>query len=202
MKNLAELVFIVDRSGSMSNIASDMEGAIKSVLKDQKEKHKGEIRVTFVRFDTEYEEVFSNTPIGEVEDISIKPRGGTALLDAMGRTINSFERRFSETDKKNRPKRVLFLIITDGEENSSREYLRDKVFGIIETIKRDHNWGFTFIGANQDAIAEGGHLGIGRSDSLNYDASHEGVRCMVQDVSSYTSSFLATGEANYDEKII
>ena len=199
-KELAELVFIVDRSGSMSGIASDMEGAIKSVLKDQKENHKGEIRVTFVRFDSEYEEVFSNTPIEDVgDDIKVEPRGATALLDAMGKTINTFERRFSETDEKDRPKKVLFLVITDGGENASREYSRDKVFGIIETVKRDHKWGFTFIGANQDAIHEGGNLGITRDNSLNYNATSKGVADMSRAVSCYTSSFLDTGDAKFKD---
>jgi len=200
MKKTAELVFIVDRSGSMSDIASDMEGAIKSVLKDQKKEYEGDIRVTFVRFDSEYEEVFASRPIGEVEDIKIEPRGMTALLDAMGRTINNFERKFSEAKKKDRPERVLFLIITDGKENDSREFSRDKVFGIVETVKKDHEWGFTFIGANQDAIAEGGNLGVDRGSSLDFSATAKGVRCMSQSLSSFTSSFLRDGKAEYSEE--
>jgi len=151
-KNKAELVFITDRSGSMYSIASDMQGAIKKVISDQKENYKGDVDVTFVRFDTEYEEVFSGGPIGEVseKDLYIAPRGGTALLDAMGKTLNTFERRFSETDKKDRPEKVLFLIITDGGENASEEYSRDRVFGMIKTLERDHSWGFTFILLSQE----------------------------------------------------
>ena len=201
-KNKAELVFIVDRSGSMSDIASDMQGAIKSVLSDQKENYEGDINVTFVRFDTEYEEVFSERAIGDVsdEDIAIKARGGTALLDAMGKTINSFERRFSETDEEDRAERVLFLIITDGEENSSHEFSRDKVFGMIKTLERDHEWGFTFIGANQDAIQEGEKIGVSRSKSLNYSADSLGVQSMSRSVSDFTKSYLSTGEANYSNE--
>jgi len=199
-KDLVELVFIVDRSGSMSGIASDMEGAIESVLKDQKKNHKGDIRVTFVRFDTDYEEVFSNKSIDEIEDkIAIKPRGMTALLDAMGKTINTFERRISETDEEDRPKRVLFLIITDGAENASNEYSREKVFGMIKTLERDHQWKFTFIGANQDAIAEGGNIGISRGDSLNFQATSKGVRDMSMNVTDYTTSYFSTGMASYED---
>jgi Mg-chelatase subunit ChlD len=202
MKNgKAALVFIVDRSGSMQSIASDMQGAIKSVLSDQQEKYKGDIDVTFVRFDTEYEEVFSGTPIKEVskDDLVINPRGGTALLDAMGQTLNTFERKFSETDEKDRPEKVLFLIITDGGENASQEFSRSQVFGMIKTIERDHKWGFTFIGANQDAISEGGKIGVVRSKSLNYDANAVGVQDMSRSVSDFTTSYLADGDASYSE---
>jgi len=203
MKNgKAALVFIVDRSGSMYSIASDMQGAIKSVLSDQQEKYEGDIDVTFVRFDTEYEEVFRGTPIKEVseDDLKIKPRGGTALLDAMGKTLNTFERKFSETDKKDRPEKVLFLIITDGGENASQEYSRDKVFGMIKTIERDQKWGFTFIGANQDAISEGGKIGVSRSKSLNYDANAVGVQNMSRSVSDFTASYLCNGDASYSDE--
>jgi len=198
-KDLVELVFVVDRSGSMSSIASDMEGAIKSVIKDQKKLDK-EILVTFVRFDTEYEKVFSHTPIKDVPEINIKARGMTALLDAMGKTINSFEREFSEKEDKERPEKVLFMVITDGCENSSREFSREKVFGMIETVKRDHKWDFTFIGANQDAIAEGGNLGINRGSSINYVASSAGVRAMSMNLSSYATDYLSNGSASFKDK--
>lgn len=200
-KNKAALVFIVDRSGSMMSIASDMQGAITKVLSDQKEKYEGEIDVTFVRFDTEYEEVFSGRSIKEVsnDDLKIDPRGGTALLDAMGRTLNTFERKFSEMDEKNRPERVLFLIITDGEENSSEEYSRDRVFGMVKTLERDHKWGFTFIGANQDAIAEGGRVGVSRGKSLGYDANSKGVSDMSRSMSDFTSCYLSDGDASYSD---
>lgn len=200
-KSKAALVFIVDRSGSMYSIASDMQGAIKKVLSDQKENFKGDIDVTFVRFDTEYEEVFSGMSIQEVsiDDLEINPRGGTALLDAMGQTLNTFERKFSQTDKKDRPEKVLFLIITDGEENSSQEYSRDRVMGMIKTLERDHKWGFTFIGANQDAIQEGSKIGVSRSKSLGYDASALGVQDMSRSVSNFTSSYLCDGDASYSD---
>jgi Mg-chelatase subunit ChlD len=200
-KSKAALVFIVDRSGSMCSIAKDMQGAITSVLSDQKEKFKGDIDVTFVRFDTEYEEVFSARSIQDIseDDLKINPRGGTALLDAMGQTLNTFERRFSETDKKDRPDKVLFLIITDGDENSSNEYSKERVMGMIKTLERDHEWGFTFIGANQDAIRAGSSIGVSRSKSLNYDASALGVQDMSRSVSNFTSSYLCDGDASYSD---
>jgi len=197
----AALVFIVDRSGSMCGIAKDMQGSIKSVLSDQKEKYEGDIDVTFVRFDTVYEEVFSARPIQDVseDDLEINPRGGTALLDAMGQTFNTFERKFSEMDKKDRPEKVLFLIITDGGENASREYSRGRVVGMRETLERDHGWGFTYIGANQDAISEGSKIGVTRSKSLNYNADAIGVQDMSRSVSNFTSSYLCDGDASYSD---
>jgi len=197
-KDLVELVFVVDRSGSMSSIASDMEGAIKSVIKDQNKLDK-EILVTFVRFDIEYEKVFNHIPIADIPEITIEARGMTALLDAMGKTINSFEREFSEKEKKERPEKVLFMIITDGEENSSKEFSKEKVFGMIETVKRDHGWDFTFIGANQDAIKEGGNLGISRGSSINYAASPAGVREMSKNLSFYATDYFSTGSASFKD---
>ena len=151
-KNLTELVFIVDRSGSMVIIASEMEEAIKSVLSKQKSVSRGEIKVTFVRFDSEYEEVFSRKPISEVKKIKIEPRGSTALLDAIGKTINTFENRFMSQEENEKADTVLFIIITDGQENSSLEYDRKEIFKIVEKSKEDNNWGFVFIGANQDKM--------------------------------------------------
>ena len=199
-KDLAELVFIVDRSGSMSSIASDMEGAIKSVLKEQKEAKEKELLVTFVRFDTEYEKLFSSAPIDTVDDIEISPRGATALLDAMGKTINSFERKFSETDEKERPEKVLFIIITDGEENSSCEYSKNQVFEIIEKAERDHDWNFTFIGANQDSIQEAGSLGIRSGNTMNFAPSSKGIRGMGNSLSCYATSYFADEKATYSDE--
>jgi len=195
---LAELVFIVDRSGSMSSIASDMEGTIESVMKEQKGVNEENLRVTFVRFDSEYEEVFSNTPVKDVEDIKINPRGMTALLDAMGKTVNTFKTRFLETEEKDRPEKVLFIIITDGQENASVEYKRSQVFDLIETMKKDYNWGFTFIGANQDAISEGSGVGIRAGDSLNFMSTSKGVRRMSDEVTCYATSYLRTGAASFN----
>ena len=190
-KNLVELVFIVDRSGSMQNIASDMEGAIKATLEDQKKSHNEKVMVTFVRFDNEIEEVVSGLPIEEIGNISIQPRGMTALLDAMGTTISNFKNKFLAKDEKDRPKRTLFIIITDGFENSSKEYKKTSVFNLVEECKKNYDWGFTFIGANQDSIKEGSSLGVSKGSSLNYEASSDGVRVMARSMSDFTCSYLS-----------
>ncbi len=197
----SELVFIMDRSGSMSGIASDMEGAMKEVIQKQKDRD-GDVLVTFVRFDNEYEEVFHEKSISDIDGFKLEPRSMTALLDAIGKTVNTVERRFNQKDEEDQPERILFVIVTDGGENASREYDRPQVFEMIEKIKRDHDWGFTFIGANQDAIGTGSGLGISRGSSVNYVASAAGVRSMSKSVSNYVGDFLSTGEASYDSEDI
>ena len=195
----SELVFIMDRSGSMSGIAEDMQGAMKEVIKKQKDRD-GDVLVTYVRFDYEYEEVFHEKNIGEIDGFNLEPRGSTALLDAIGTTINKVERRFNQKDEEDQPERVLFVIVTDGGENASKEFSRSQVFEMIEKAKRDNDWGFTFIGANQDAIGEGCSLGISRGSSVNYKATSKGVRSMGMSVSNYVGDFLETGSASYDSE--
>jgi len=197
----SELVFIMDRSGSMSGIAQDMEGAMKEVIQKQKDRD-GDVLVTYVRFDNEYEEVFSEKSISEIDGFKLEPRSMTALLDAIGKTVNTVERRFNQKDEKDQPERVLFVIVTDGGENASQEFTRPQVFEMIEKVKRDHEWGFTFIGANQDSIGTGSSLGISRGSSVNYAATSVGVRSMSKSVSCYVDDYLSTGEASYDSEDI
>ena len=197
----SELVFIMDRSGSMTGIASDMEGAMKEVIQKQKERD-GDVLVTYVRFDTEYEEVFSQKSIQDIDGFKLEPRNMTALLDAIGKTVNNVERRFNQKDEEDQPERVLFVIVTDGGENASKEFSRPQVFEMIEKVKRDHEWGFTFIGANQDSIGTGNSLGISRGSSVNFVASQAGVRSMSKGVSCYVDDFLETGQASYDSESI
>jgi len=192
-----ELIIITDRSGSMSRIASDMEGALKKLLEDQEKEN---LFVTYVRFDDVYEEVFFEKPAKDVKKIPIQPRNMTALLDAIGKTLNTVERRSSEKEKKDRADKVLFVIVTDGLENASREFSRAQVFEMIEKAKRDNKWDFMFIGANQDSIAEGASLGIARGSSLNYAASAKGVRGMSHAVSSYTSAYFAGDAAEFSDE--
>jgi Mg-chelatase subunit ChlD len=197
----SELVFIMDRSGSMSGIASDMEGAMKEVIQKQK-KREEDVLVTYVRFDSEYEEVFHEKSISEIDGFELEPRGMTALLDAIGKTVNTVERRFNQKDEEDQPERILFVIVTDGGENASREFSRPQIFEMIEKIKRDYDWGITFIGANQDAIGTGSGLGISRGSSVNYKATSKGVRAMTQSVSCYVDDYLSTGEATYGSEDI
>jgi hypothetical protein len=196
----SRLIFIIDRSGSMQSISHSMEKAIDEILEKQKQDKEVNTYVTQVQFDHEYERVCNNVPVADVKNIRISPRGTTALLDAIAQTVNAFETEYNSMDEKDRPETVLFAIVTDGIENASQKFSRNQVFGIIETVKRDHNWGFTFIGANQDAIGEAGSLGIDRGSALNFDATAKGVANMSRSVGNYVGTYLSTGNARYQDK--
>lgn len=201
-KGLSKLVFIVDRSGSMGVIASEMEEAIEQVLDEQKDSIRGELVVTFVRFDSVYEEVFNNKPIAEVDEIKLEPRGNTALLDAIGKTVNKVEREFSEANEDERPEKVLFIVITDGQENNSKEFSKEDIFSLIEKCERDHKWDFTFVGAKQDAIKEGAKYGFRAKKSITYCASADGTRGVGEAMSKYTKQFMEDGgiDAAYSDE--
>ena len=195
----SEIVFIVDRSGSMYGIASDMEGAMKEIIQKQKDLD-GDVLVTYARFDEEYEEVFSEKNINDVDGFNLEPRGGTALHDAIGKTINKVERRFNQKEAADQPSRILFIIITDGGENSSVEFSKSQVQEMIKKVERDYDWGVTYPAANQDAIAVGNGIGVTRGSSVNFNATQKGVRAMSKSVSTYAHDFLSTGKASYDSE--
>jgi Mg-chelatase subunit ChlD len=166
------VVLVVDRSGSMESIRDDMEGGIRTLLKEQAEEP-GTCVVTLAQFDTEYELLFQSIPAAEVT-YDLVPRGGTALLDAIGRTIVHVRHTVEAQPEPLRPAHVVFAVVTDGLENSSVEWTKAKVLDAVKQAS-DTGWQFTFLGANQDAIAEGGGMGFGRAGSMTYDASSAGV---------------------------
>jgi hypothetical protein len=167
------LVLVVDRSGSMESIREDMEGGIKTLLEEQG-KEEGTCLVTLAQFDTEYELVAEGVPVAELEPYHLVPRGSTALLDAIGRTIGQVKGRLDTLDPVQRPGHVLVAVITDGMENSSREWSRMQVMDSVKA-RIAEGWDFTFLGANQDAIQEGGRLGVDADSSLTYEGSARGT---------------------------
>jgi Mg-chelatase subunit ChlD len=167
------LALVVDRSGSMESIRSDMEGGIKSLLQEQAGQP-GTCLVTLAQFDTEYEVVFQAVPAAEITGYEVVPRGATALLDAIGRTIGEVRDWIDKLPDNRQPERVIVAVVTDGLENSSREWSRDKVMAAVKE-RSDAGWHFSFLGANQDAIREGGNVGVGADSSMSYAASPMGV---------------------------
>jgi hypothetical protein len=166
--NLTDLTLIIDRSGSMASCKTDAEGGVNEFIKKQKEQP-GDCTFSLVQFDTVYEFVHKARPIRDVTlAYALEPRGNTALLDAVGRAIVEAGGRLKNTDEAQRPGLVVFVIVTDGQENSSREFTRAKVKEMIENQQSVYKWQFTFIGANQDAFAEAGAMGIPRSAAANY----------------------------------
>jgi hypothetical protein len=165
--NLTEIVAVLDRSGSMISCKAEAENGLNHFVDSQKQQP-GDALFTLVQFDTEYEFVCQGRPIKECEKFELIPRGMTALLDAVGRAINETGSRLSAIDESHRPGLVVFVIVTDGGENSSHEFTRTQIKDLIERQQKDYNWQFTFLGANQDAFAEAASIGISKSAAANY----------------------------------
>ena len=187
MKAYTDIVVVLDRSGSMQRIKEDTQHGFDAFVEQQKETA-GQAKLTLVQFDTEYEFVHRGVPIQDVPKLDFRPRGLTALLDAVGKAIVETEERLAKIKKKaDRPKTVVFVIITDGYENSSKEYTRGQILEMIKEKTDKQSWQFTFLAANQDAIQEAQNIGISGANAANYKTtgkSTRGVFCvMSQNVS-------------------
>jgi Mg-chelatase subunit ChlD len=176
------LVLVVDRSGSMESIREDMEGGIKTLLSEQAEES-GSCVVTLAQFDNEYELVADEVPVAELTTYRLVPRGSTALLDAIGRTISHVRARVEGLDPAQRPGHIVVAVITDGLENASTEWSHLQVMDSVKA-RIDEGWHFTFLGANQDAIEEGRSMGVAGESSLNYAATPEATREAMRSTSA------------------
>ncbi len=175
-KKDTELVFILDKSGSMMGLEKDTIGGFNSLVKKQKGEE-GVARVTTVLFDHRYTLLHDRLPLKEVKPLTHKDyeaQGTTALLDAVGRTIDSLLENLIGIPKESYPS-VLFVIITDGEENASKDYSLERVRKRIEFCKEGEGWEFLYLGANIDAFAAAETIGIGRGKTASYHADAEGV---------------------------
>lgn len=176
-RNLTELVFILDRSGSMAGLERDTIGGFNSMLEKQK-KTEGDAVVTTVLFDSEYELLHDRADmrgIAPLTDRDYMVGGCTALLDAMGRTIHKVKKARANVLPGFRPQKTLFVIITDGEENASHEYTASQIRKLVEQQKEE-GWEFVFLGANIDAITAAGRIGIDASRAVDYRADSTGTR--------------------------
>lgn len=180
---LTDLTIILDRSGSMQSIRTDMEGALAKLLADQRAAP-GELRVSLVRFDDVAETVFTALPVGQVRAIRISPRRCTALLDAIGQTIDATGQRLAAMPEVDRPGTVLIVIVTDGMENASKQFNWNDVHARITHQATAYQWQFVFLGANIDAIATAGQLGIAEHDALTFFADTQGTHDAVQSASA------------------
>ncbi len=193
-KSKAEVIVILDRSGSMATIKSDVEGGFKTFI-DKQKKEPGECFVSLYQFDTEYEAVFENQNIQDLGKMKLEPRGGTALLDAIGRTINKVGERLRETKEKDRPEAVILLIMTDGQENSSREFTKSKIKQMVEHQRTKYNWHFVFVGSNQDAILTGADYGFIGESSLSFANTKKGVLNTYSNLSKSVASMRSSNIA-------
>lgn len=184
-----ELVFILDRSGSMSGLESDTIGGFNSLLQKQKQEP-GEALVTTVLFDDQYELLHNRIDIQSIRPITEGDycvRGCTALLDAIGRTIQMIANVQKHTAPEQRADKVLFVITTDGRENASREYTAAQVKAMVELEQERYGWEFLFLGANIDAIATARRFGIGADRAVNYHPDGAGTRLNYETVSAAAS---------------
>ena len=181
-ENLTEMVFVLDRSGSMESLTADTIGGFNELIEKQK-KLEGDAYVTTVLFDHEYEVLHDHVALKDVAPLTDREyfaRGGTALLDAVGRTINTVGARLAATPEEERPAHVVFVITTDGMENASCEYTAKQVREMVEHQQQKYSWQFVFLGANMDAVSEAGKLGISASHAANFVPSQRGVSMMYR----------------------
>lgn len=192
--NLTELVCVLDRSGSMHSIIDDAIGGINHLIKEQQESTDGEARMTIVLFDTAFDTVQESTPIKDVPLFTrktYKPRGSTALLDAVGSTIDSLGERLSRLPEEKRPGKVLFVILTDGHENASHRYSHERVKQMIELQQKEYQWQFIYLSADINAFDHGASFGIGTR--VSYRGTGQSIGSTYGVVSTAAKQFRSSG---------
>jgi hypothetical protein len=202
-KDLTELVFIIDKSGSMSGLESDTIGGFNSLI-DKQKKEQGEAIVTTVFFNDRREVIHNRANIDNIAPLAINdycPSGMTALLDAVGNTLKDVIRDRKLMKKEEQPESTIVVITTDGLENASVEYTYEKVKGIIECQQNDYNWEFIFLGANIDVIREGSKMGIRKERSVNYDCSKEELGNVYCCLSNAISNKRSKKSVDFDKLI-
>jgi len=186
-KNVTEIIFLLDRSGSMAGLEEDTIGGFNSFIKTQSQQE-GDTILTTILFDDKYEVLWSGVKAKDVvlTEKEYYVRGMTALLDAVGKTIIHINQRLKITEQKNK---VIFVITTDGMENASKEFTYDKVNRLIKKQQEDMNWEFLFLGANIDVAKEADKIGINSNNAIEFEASNEGIVKMYSTLNETVLNF-------------
>ena len=201
-KNLTELVFILDRSGSMAGLEGDTIGGFNAMIEKQKSEP-GEALVSTVLFDHESEVIHDRVDIQRIEPMTRQQyyvRGCTALLDAVGGAIHHIGNVHKYAREEDRPEKTLFVITTDGMENASRKYSYDRLKAMIERQKEKFGWEFIFLGANIDAAKEAARFGIREDRAANYHADSKGTAVVYEAVSEAVCSVRGSKPMSADWK--
>ena len=204
-KGLTELVFILDRSGSMSGLEADTIGGFNSLAEKQK-KEKGEAFISVVLFDDRSEVLYDRVSLNKIEPMNERQyyvRGCTALLDALGGAIHHIGNVHKYAREEDRPEKTLFIITTDGMENASRRYSAERVKGMIRRHTEQYGWEFLFLGANIDAVETAGRMGIAPERAVNYHSDSDGTRLNYEVLSQTISAVRSNAplSADWKEKI-
>lgn len=197
-----ECVFILDRSGSMAGLESDTIAGFNGLLNKQRDEE-GEVLITTVLFDHEYELLHDRINVKSIQNISDKEyyvRGSTALLDAIGLTIDKIGNVQKMTRIEDRADKVLFVITTDGMENSSRKYNYAKIRHMIENQKRKYQWEFIFMGANMDAIGMASKFGVDSNRAVNFHSDKKGTQLNYESMSKVVSNLRMSKSIDDDWK--
>ena len=201
-KNLTELVFILDKSGSMSGLEADTIGGFNAMI-DKQRREAGEALVSTVLFDRDCTVIHDRVNLADVPKLTEReycPGGCTALLDALGGAIHHIGSVHKYAREEDVPERTLFVITTDGMENASRRYTSDQVKAMIQRQKAKYDWEFLFLGANIDAVETAGRYGIAPDRAVNYHADREGTRLNYRVVGEAISSVRASKPLSADWK--
>lgn len=166
---------LVDRSGSMSALAEEATAGIAKLIADQKALP-GKCTVRLCHFDDEYEVVYPSTPVATTPRYRLVPRGMTALLDAWGKCMTEFGEELAALAEEERPANVVFVVVTDGLENASQEWTREKVLSMVQSQTDEWNWQFIYLAANQDAVAVGRTYGVAANNSMTFDNTGDGTQ--------------------------
>ena len=204
-KNLTEIVFILDRSGSMAGLEKDTIGGFNSTINRQKNAP-GETVISTVLFDSETQVIHDRVNLKNIAPMTEKDyfvRGCTALLDAIGGAIHHIGNVHKYAREEDRPEKTLFIITTDGMENASRKYSSDRVKQMIERQKSKYGWEFLFLGANIDAVETAGHFGIQADRAVNYHSDKKGTALNYEVLSDAITSVRASRplQSNWKQRI-
>ena len=197
-KNLTEIVFILDRSGSMAGLEKDTIGGFNAMIEKQKGEP-GEALISTVLFDSVSEVIHDRVDIRKIKPMTDRDyyvRGCTALLDAVGKAIHHIGNVHKYAREEDRPEKTLFVITTDGMENASRAYTYDRLKAMIERQKEKYGWEFIFLGANIDAAKEAARFGIHADCAANYHADHQGTAVVYEAVSEAVCNIRASRAMN------
>lgn len=192
-QELTDITVVLDRSGSMSTVTDDIIGGFNSFVQTQRDAD-GDANLTLVQFDSQdpYEVIYQGVNVNRVKDLDTNtyiPRGATPLLDCVCRAINETGARLRGMPENQRPGKVIFVIITDGYENSSREHTREQLNNMVTHQRGNYDWQFVFIGADQNAIQEGKQYGFATGSSITFGKNAVGINAAYASLGDKVSSY-------------